>query len=63
MEPERGCSSRDRTAFKASGDRGQGRRRISYTGLTSAFIDGKPYLYVANFTKGVWMFMTVHFIL
>ena len=24
----------------------------SYTGLTSAFIDGKPYLYVANFTKG-----------
>jgi len=24
----------------------------SYTGLTSAFIDGKPYLYAANFTKG-----------
>jgi uncharacterized protein (TIGR03118 family) len=24
----------------------------SYTGLTSAFIDGKQYLYVANFTKG-----------
>lgn len=23
-----------------------------YTGLTSAFIDGKPYLYAANFTKG-----------
>jgi uncharacterized protein (TIGR03118 family) len=24
----------------------------SYTGLTSAFIDGRPYLYAANFTKG-----------
>jgi len=24
----------------------------SYTGLTSAFIDGKQYLYAANFTKG-----------
>src|SRR5258706_2993338 len=24
----------------------------SYTGLTSAFIDGKPYLYAANFTMG-----------
>jgi uncharacterized protein (TIGR03118 family) len=24
----------------------------SYTGLTSAFINGKPYLYAANFTKG-----------
>jgi uncharacterized protein (TIGR03118 family) len=24
----------------------------SYTGLTSAFIDGKPYLYAANFTQG-----------
>jgi len=24
----------------------------SYTGLTSAFVDGKPYLYAANFTKG-----------
>jgi uncharacterized protein (TIGR03118 family) len=24
----------------------------AYTGLTSAFINGKPYLYVANFTKG-----------
>lgn len=24
----------------------------SYTGLTSAFIDGKSYLYAANFTKG-----------
>lgn len=24
----------------------------SYTGLTSAYIDGKPYLYAANFTKG-----------
>jgi len=24
----------------------------SYTGLTSAFIDGKRYLYAANFTKG-----------
>src|SRR5215472_1420401 len=24
----------------------------SYTGLTSAFVDGKRYLYVANFTKG-----------
>lgn len=24
----------------------------SYTGLTSAFINGKPYLYTANFTKG-----------
>jgi len=24
----------------------------SYTGLTSAFINGKQYLYVANFTKG-----------
>jgi uncharacterized protein (TIGR03118 family) len=24
----------------------------SYTGLTSTFIDGKPYLYAANFTKG-----------
>ena len=24
----------------------------SYTGLTSAFIDGKPYLYAADFTKG-----------
>jgi len=24
----------------------------SYTGLTSAFIDGKPYLYAANFNKG-----------
>jgi hypothetical protein len=24
----------------------------SYTGLASAFIDGKPYLYAANFTKG-----------
>jgi uncharacterized protein (TIGR03118 family) len=24
----------------------------SYTGLTTAFIDGKPYLYAANFTKG-----------
>ena len=24
----------------------------SYTGLTCAFIDGKPYLYAANFTKG-----------
>jgi uncharacterized protein (TIGR03118 family) len=24
----------------------------NYTGLTSAFIDGKPYLYAANFTKG-----------
>ena len=24
----------------------------SYTGLTSAFIDGKPYLYAANFAKG-----------
>src|SRR5258708_18117597 len=24
----------------------------SYTGLTSAFIDGKPYLYAANLTKG-----------
>ena len=24
----------------------------SYTGLTSAFIDGKAYLYAANFTKG-----------
>jgi uncharacterized protein (TIGR03118 family) len=24
----------------------------SYTGLTSAFIDAKPYLYAANFTKG-----------
>ncbi len=23
-----------------------------YTGLTSAFIDGKPYLYAANFSKG-----------
>src|SRR6202008_4802217 len=23
-----------------------------FTGLTSAFIDGKPYLYAANFTKG-----------
>jgi hypothetical protein len=22
------------------------------TGLTSAFVDGKPYLYAANFTKG-----------
>ena len=24
----------------------------SYTGLTSAFVDDKPYLYAANFTKG-----------
>lgn len=24
----------------------------AYTGLTSAFIDGKPYLYAANFAKG-----------
>jgi uncharacterized protein (TIGR03118 family) len=24
----------------------------SYTGLTSGFIEGKPYLYAANFTKG-----------
>src|SRR5882757_7173304 len=24
----------------------------SYTGLTSAFINGKPYLYAANFNKG-----------
>lgn len=24
----------------------------AYTGLTSAFVDGKPYLYLANFTKG-----------
>jgi len=24
----------------------------SYTGLTSGFIDGKQYLYAANFTKG-----------
>lgn len=24
----------------------------SFTGLTSAFVDGKPYLYAANFTKG-----------
>lgn len=24
----------------------------AYTGLTTAFINGKPYLYVANFTKG-----------
>jgi hypothetical protein len=24
----------------------------SYTGLTSAFIDGKRFLYAANFTKG-----------
>lgn len=24
----------------------------SYTGLTTAFIDGKPYLYAANFSKG-----------
>src|SRR5467141_305051 len=24
----------------------------SYTGLTSAFINGEPYLYAANFTKG-----------
>jgi len=24
----------------------------SYTGLTSAFINGKSYLYAANFTKG-----------
>src|ERR1700720_2031003 len=24
----------------------------SYTGLTSAFINGKPFLYVANFNKG-----------
>ena len=24
----------------------------SYTGLTSAFIDGRRYLYAANFTKG-----------
>ena len=52
MEPE--CrltpgrqASLDQRCHGGSPDDGSG-----YTGITSAFIDGKRYLYVANFLKG-----------
>jgi uncharacterized protein (TIGR03118 family) len=52
MEPQRGCSSGGDATIDACGDCGKTTDGSSFTGLTSAFIDGKRYLYAANFTLG-----------
>ena len=39
----------------------KGAKGSVYTGLTSAFVDNKRYLYAANSAKGRWMYMTPRF--
>jgi hypothetical protein len=51
MEPKRRGRSRGRTAFTHAVTVVRTTDGSVSTGLTSAFIDGKPYLYAANFRR------------
>src|SRR6516164_2541711 len=52
MEPPGRSRSRRCTAFHARNHRGQSHRRVRLHGPNQAFVNGKPYLYLANFSKG-----------